>query len=411
MPIRVTASGKIVWCKGLQMRTVSAIQVGRIGVAIAAVVLLTVSATIAQAASLTDLTGSWQGTLDAGASGNSKGQRIVLKVTKVDLPAGGTGRVSWRGVEYSIDDAYRGYEGRNTTAMSFEGGEVRFAIAPIEVKYEGKLSAEGTSIAGQWTQGGQTRPLMLVRADGDAAWTIPEEVKAMAKDADPDWEVVTVRKGDPNQMNSGIDVHGRDVVVERKTAETLLLAGYGVHETQLVNEPDWVRSELWDAKGFADVPGQPGLQQFQSLIRKLLVERFGLVSHTAKRDLAVYSLTVGKGALKIEKSGGDPNGLPNESDSENGGQRTMQFSNITMREFCLIMTSFLERPMVDKTGIEGRYDFRLKYTFDEMRVPTDGSAPATIITAIQEQLGLKLEPVKMATDVMVIDKVERPGVN
>lgn len=303
------------------------------------------------------------------------------------------------------------YEGRNTTAMSFEAGAVRFAVAAIEVSYEGKLSADGKSIAGQWTERGQAHPLTLLRADGDAAWAIPEQDKAMAKGADPDWEVVTIHKGDPNQMNSGLNVQGRDIVVERKTVETLLLAGYGVHESQIMNAPDWIHSDLWDAKGYADVPGQPGLTQLQTLLRKLLVERFGLVSHTEKRDLTVYALTVGKGALKIEKSAGDPNGLPNENDRESGGQRTMQLTNITMREFCLMMTYFMDRPVVDKTGLAGRYDFLLKYTFDETRAPADGSAPATIFTAIQEQLGLKLEPVKTATDVMVIDKVERPGEN
>jgi len=233
----------------------------------------------------------------------------------------------------------------------------------------------------------------------------------MAKDADPDWEVVTVRPGDPNGMGSGIRVEGRDLVVQRHTVETLLLFGYGVHKTQVMNAPDWVRSERWDARGYPDVPGQPSLPQFQGMIRKLLVERFGLVEHTEKRDLAVYALTVGKGALKIEKSAGDPNGIPLENDRENGGQRTMQAGNMTMREFCLLMTYFMDKPVVDQTGLQGRYDFLLKYTFDETRAPTDGSAPPTMFTAIQEQLGLKLEPVKTATDVMVIDKVERPGEN
>jgi uncharacterized protein (TIGR03435 family) len=178
-----------------------------------------------------------------------------------------------------------------------------------------------------------------------------------------------------------------------------------------VNAPDWVRSELWDAKGFADASGQPSLKQFQSLIRKLLAERFGLVEHTEQRELSVYALTVAKGGPKMEKSAGDPNGLPNENDNENGGQRTMQVENMTMRELCLLLTYFLDRPVVDRTGLAGRYDFRLRWTFDESRVPTDSSAEPTIFTAIQEQMGLKLEAVRTATDVMVIDKVQRPGEN
>jgi uncharacterized protein (TIGR03435 family) len=193
--------------------------------------------------------------------------------------------------------------------------------------------------------------------------------------------------------------------------ETLLLFGFGVHKTQVMNAPDWVRSERWDAKGYADVPGQPSIPQFQSLIRKLLVERFGLVEHTEKRDLSVYALTVAKGGPKFQKSAAGPNGLPDENDRENGGVRTMQTGNMTMHEFCLLMTFFMDKPVVDQTGLTGKYDFLLKYTFDESKVPTDGSAAPVIFTAIQEQMGLKLEPVKTMTDVMVIDKVERPGAN
>jgi uncharacterized protein (TIGR03435 family) len=355
----------------------------------------------AQAASVTDLTGNWQGTVDVG-----KGQRIVLQVTK----EGDAKHPVWKGLMHQLD-AYQPEEGRNTSQMSFEGGAVQFAVASVEVTFDGTLSADGKSMTGRWTERGQTHPLTLARADGDLAWAIPQTKKAMPPNADPDWEVVTVRQGDPNGMNSGIRVEGRDLVVERHSVETLLLFGFGVHKTQVMNAPDWVRSERWDAKGYADVPGQPSIPQFQSLIRKLLVERFGLVQHTEKRDLPVYALTVGKGTLKIEKSAADPNGLPLDNDRDNGGQRTMQIGNMTMHDFCLVMTFYMDKPVVDQTGLTGKYDFLLKYTYDESKVPADGSAPPTIFTAIQEELGLKLEPVKAPTDVMVIDKVERPGAN
>ena len=371
----------------------------RVSSAAAMAVLLCGAMAQAQTASTTDLTGSWQGMLDVG-----KGQRIVLQVHK-------DGAAGWKGLMYNLD-GYQPETGRNTTAMSFDGGDVQFAVGPLDVKYEGKLSADGKEVVGQWTQAG-TPPhaLTLVRADGDAAWALPQTKKAMAADADPGWEVVSVHKGDPNNMNSGIQMQGRDVVIERKSVETMLLFGYGVHKTQILNAPDWVRSEIWDVKGYPDVPGQPSIPQFQSLVRKALVERFGLVSHTEKRDLSVYALTVGKGGPKMEKSAGEANQLPTENDHDNGGQRIMQMGNMKMRELSLILTYFMDRPVVDKTGLDGRYDFLLKYTSDEMKAPTDGTALPTIFTAIQEQLGLKLEPVKTATDVMVIDKVERPGEN
>lgn len=356
----------------------------------------------AQTAKTTDLTGSWQGTLEIG-----NGRRIVLKVRR----EGDEAHPTWHGVEYSIDDKTYGYQGRNTTEMSFTDGEVRFSIGPAGVVYRGKLSADGKSIAGRWTQGGQAHSLDLVRADGDAAWAIPEEDKAMAKDADPDWEVVTVRPANPNEMASGFQFHVRDQEVQRKTVQDMMLVGYGLDKSQILNAPDWVRSDIWDAKGFANVPGQPSLTQFQGMVRKLLVERFGLKYHTEQRELPVYAITVAKDGVKMQKSAGDPNGIPSESDNGNGVEATMQASNMNVDELALMLKFFMDRPIVDQTGLTGRYDFQLKWTTDESKAPADGTAPPSIFTAMQEQLGLKLEPVKAKIDVMVIDKVEKPGVN
>jgi uncharacterized protein (TIGR03435 family) len=67
------------------------------------------------------------------------------------------------------------------------------------------------------------------------------------------------------------------------------------------------------------------------------------------------------------------------------------------------MKEYVDHPLVDQTGLKGRYDFTLKYTYDETQAPTDGSAPPNLFTAIQEQVGLKLEPVKAPADVLVVD--------
>jgi uncharacterized protein (TIGR03435 family) len=344
-----------------------------------------------------DLAGTWQGTLPMG-----KGQRLVVKLAK-----DGTG---WRGVVYDLD-ANTPAQGRITTQMSFAGAEVRFAIAPVDASYVGKLSEDGASITGTWTQGGQAHPLNLVRADGDAQWEIPKATEKMAKDADPDWDVVTVRPTDPTVTNASIQMKGRQFVMENRTVETLLLVGYGVHKKQVVNAPDWIRTERWDVRGVPDVPGEPSLRQMQILARKVLAERFGLVTHTEKREMEVYALTVAKSGEKMTPSASDPNGLPDENDRENGGVRMMQAANISMPDFALMMKFFMDRPVVDQSGLTGRYDFRFQWTFDETRAPADGTAPPGMFTAIQEQLGLKLEPVKGQTDVLVVDKVERPSAN
>jgi uncharacterized protein (TIGR03435 family) len=233
----------------------------------------------------------------------------------------------------------------------------------------------------------------------------------MPRDADPDWEVATVRPSDPDDQNAGFHLHGRQIFIERMTVESMLLVSYGVHKKQIAGAPDWIETERWDVKGVPDVPGQPSVEQFRGLVRKILAERFGLKYHMEQRELSVYALTVAKAGPKLAASAGDPNGLMNENDRDNGGQRQMQMTNATMEEFALVMKFFLDRPMVDQTGLTGHYDFQLKWTFDETKATTDGSAAPSLFTAIQEQMGLKLEPVKAATDVLVVDHVEQPSAN
>jgi uncharacterized protein (TIGR03435 family) len=223
--------------------------------------------------------------------------------------------------------------------------------------------------------------------------------------------VATVRPSDPDDHSAGFQLHGRQIFIERMTVESMLLMSYGVHKRQIAGAPDWIGTERWDVKGVPDVPGQPSVKQYQSMVRKLLAERFGFQSHTETRELPVYALNVAKGGPKLMASAGDPNGLMDENDHDNGGQRTMQMTNASLGEFALVMKFFLDRPMVDETGLTGRYDFELKWTYDELRAPTDGTAAPSVFTAMQEQLGLKLEAVKAQTDVLVVDKVERPSAN
>jgi uncharacterized protein (TIGR03435 family) len=154
------------------------------------------------------------------------------------------------------------------------------------------------------------------------------------------------------------------------------------------------------------------------MIRKVLADRFGLKAHNDQRELSVYALTVAKGGSKLTKSLGNPNGPPDDYFSTSA---YMKETNTTMGEYAKAMQYVLDRPVVDQTGLAGRWDFLLKWTPDESQFtaigirilpPTDNpNAPPGLFTAIQEQIGLKLEATRAMVDVIVIDKVERPSAN
>jgi len=340
-----------------------------------------------------------------------RAMRIVVKVSKADSAANNGG---WKGVLCNIDSGSASV----VPSITLAGADVKFTIASIEGAYAGKLAEDGKSMAGTWTQGSGTYALNLARVTGDAAWEIPEPDKPMALDADPTYDVVTVKPSDPNDGNRGFQTRGRHIRAANETVNDMISFGWGIHVKQIVGGPAWLGTDHYFVDGVPDAPGEPNLTQFRSMIRKVLADRFGLKVHTEKQELSVYALTVAKGGPKLTKSLGNPNGPPNDNFSTSA---YMKETNTTMGEYAKAMQYVLDRPVVDQTGLEGRWDFMLKWTPDESQFtaigaripppPDNPNAPPGLFTAIQEQIGLKLDAVKAQADVIVIDKVERPSAN
>ena len=238
-----------------------------------------------------------------------------------------------------------------------------------------------------------------------------QPMKTMAKEADPGWEVATVKASDPNDTR-GHDffLNGRRVALRNTTVRQLLLLGYSVQKSQLAGLPDWAISTRWDVDGTPDLEGQPSLRQMQGMVRKLLAERFGLQLHHEQREMAVFALTVPRGSSKMSANTGDPNGWLQQSTRENNGRHGEELKNVSMAELAIILQYYVDLPVVDRTGLKGRYDFNLQWTLDDAQTMAP-NAPPGLFTAIQEQIGLKLERRKAPADVLVIDKVARPGAN
>ncbi|MGA7156447.1 MAG: TIGR03435 family protein [Acidobacteriaceae bacterium] len=239
----------------------------------------------------------------------------------------------------------------------------------------------------------------------------PMQVRPMARSADPDWEVATIKASDPNDTR-GHDfiLTGRYVRLLNITVRQLLLLGYDVQKSQLVGLPDWATETRWDINGTPDVAGRPSFTQLKGMARKILAERFGLKLHHEEREMSVFALRAGKGGPRMIANTSNPNGWLQQRTGENDGRHTEALKNISMAELATILQYDVDLPVVDQTRIEGRYDFNLQWTMDD--APTTASdAPPGLFTALQEQIGLELERVKAPADVLVIDKVARPGAN
>jgi uncharacterized protein (TIGR03435 family) len=235
-------------------------------------------------------------------------------------------------------------------------------------------------------------------------------VTPMAADAHPSFAVATIKPHDPASAHQGFHAHGDRFLIQNETVESLLKLAYGVHQLQIVNAPEWVNKDAYDIDGKTDTDGEPNFRQQQEMIQQLLADRFKLQFHRGKRLLSVYALRVTKGGPKLTLAA-DPTAQPDQNAKAHGGELTQIYTSASIADFILGMQFFVDdRPIVDQTGLAGRYDISLRYTSDES-ITADPNAPPGIFTAIQEQLGLKLAPIKTSADVMVIDLIARPSEN
>jgi bla regulator protein blaR1 len=241
----------------------------------------------------------------------------------------------------------------------------------------------------------------------------------MAVDASPAFEVATIKPSKPETQGKGILVRGRQFSTVNTSLSDLISFAYGLHAHQVTGAPAWIETEKYDLLAQPDREGQPNEAQWKTMVQKLLADRFKLAFHRDKRELSVYAIVVGRSGARLTKSGGDPNGLPGLIFRQLG---VLPAANATIGDLARVMQSVvLDRPVVDQTRLPGRYDFTLTWTPDEtqfgglgVRVPppTDNAAaPPNLFTAIQEQLGLRLESTKAPAEVLVIDRVERPSAN
>jgi hypothetical protein len=187
------------------------------------------------------------------------------------------------------------------------------AIAGIGGTYEGKLNADGTSIAGTWTQGDRPLPLNLTRATSETAWTIPDppaRLKPMPADASPMFEVATIKPSRPDEQGKAFRVNGRHFSTINTSLSDLITFAYGLHARQITGGPAWLETEKYDLAAQPDGEGQPNDKQWKMMVQKLLADRFKLTFHRDKKELSVYAIVVGKTGPKLTKSEGDPNGLP-----------------------------------------------------------------------------------------------------
>ncbi len=255
--------------------------------------------------------------------------------------------------------------------------------------------------------------------------------QSLSTSLDPSFEVATIKISNPKPTNPndaewGIGIKANHFFSTNTTVIDLISFAYEVHAKQLAGGPSWCRTDRFDIEGVPNFEGKPIRAQLQTMLRKLLEDRFQLKVHTEKQELSVYALVVTNNGVKFHKTDAPPDAGASYGFSSRFPITQMNVLRMTMPVFAsALQRTILDRPVVDQTGLPDRYDFGLKWTpddsqFSQLRgavtLPTektdaDANAPPGLFTAIQNQLGLRLEAKKAMVDVFAIDRVEKPSAN
>jgi uncharacterized protein (TIGR03435 family) len=239
---------------------------------------------------------------------------------------------------------------------------------------------------------------------------------APAQTVTPEFEVASIKPvKNPDPIRTRDREEGRRFSAYSVTLRELIMMAYKVDAREIAGGPAWMATDEYDIEAVAGEGVQVN-EHLGEMLQKLLTDRFQLTLHREQRMIPAYALTVAKGGSKLKASEAGGQGASCEHPGD------CSFRSVTLAHFVRWLSFVvLDRPMVDKTGLTGTFDFDLKWTPDESQFSALGlhapaaadnvNVPPPLFEAIEEQLGLRLEPEKMPAEVLVIDKVERPTEN
>ena len=238
----------------------------------------------------------------------------------------------------------------------------------------------------------------------------------------PSYDVVSIKPDHTDTGRVSIRIDDGNFDALNVSLKTMILGAYNLKESQLFGLPKWGDSAHFDIKAKIIDPDKKQLaaltpQEFTSMQQPILTDRFQLKFHRERKILPVYELVTIKGGPKFkeitpveQKSDAGVNGV--RAGGMSVHNRSLVATGIPIARLADQLSAQLQRVVVDKTGLAGNYNFELKWSPDDAGPPSpDVAAPPDIFTALEEQLGLKLEPGKEEMDTFIIDHVEYPSEN
>lgn len=227
------------------------------------------------------------------------------------------------------------------------------------------------------------------------------------------FEVASIRPHQgPLHVIGGFSSSGPRLTLEGYNRMLLIEEAYNLRGYQISDSgPDLQSDTYFDITAIAEGSASPTRDEFRVLLQTLLAQRFNLKLHFASKEINVYALTVSKSGAKFKSSA--PDAPEMGLHGVHGRNQTVSMPRETMESLAADIANsfFVDRPVVDRTGLSGTYDIKLEAT-PEFRIDSDPQPEdISVFTAVQEQLGLKLEPAKSSVQMLVVDHIDKPTEN
>jgi uncharacterized protein (TIGR03435 family) len=238
-----------------------------------------------------------------------------------------------------------------------------------------------------------------------------------------EFEAASIKPTPPQTAGRWIRMlSGSEFAAKNHALQTLIAAAYDLNPRAISGGPGWVESDHYDILARTPGAARPNWNEQMAMLRKLLADRFQLTFHREQKEMRYYALTAAKGGAKLKESTVSPDATP-------AGPPPLIFvvspvvirlpgRSVTTHDLASVLQrAALDYPVVDKTGLSGRYDFDLQFTPDEslfggaVGKGTDESDKPTLFAALTQELGLRLEAARGPVEVLVIDRAVRPSEN
>lgn len=236
-------------------------------------------------------------------------------------------------------------------------------------------------------------------------------IPALFAQQPPAFDVAAIKPADPSskRFGMGFSANGRTMTVDGLNLEQMIRMAYGVTPDRMSVSPlltnaGWIHSDPYDINAKSEAATPAGKDEQNRMFQQLLADRFGVKVHLEQKEVLVYSLVVGKNGPKLSPGGPVSPYISRPAPGKFVG------TNASMGSLAGALGGQLGRPSVDDTGLQGGFDFTLTWTPDNPDTAGDTTGPS-LFSALQDQLGLKLETKKLMMDAIVVDQARKPSEN